>query len=64
MDLGEKLVALYPKMLRYALSLTRNKDTAKDLVMDVINKLLEKDNELGDDINVESYAMYQTREVN
>ena len=57
MDLGETLVALYPKMLRYAISLTRNKDTAEDLVMDVISKLLEKGDELGDDINVESYAI-------
>ena len=36
MDLGKTLVELYPKMLRYALSLTRNKDLAEDLVITIL----------------------------
>ena len=57
MDLGKKLVELYPKMLRYALSLTRNKDLAEDLVMDVIARLLGRADPFEDGINIEGYAI-------
>lgn len=57
MNLGNELVKAYPKLLRYALSLTRKKDLAEDLVMDVITRLLERQDRFDDDVNVESYAM-------
>ena len=57
MELGNTLVKLYPKLLRYALSLTRNKDTAEDLVMDVVTRLLERADKLEEGINIESYAI-------
>ena len=57
MDLGKKLVELYPKMLRYALSLARNKDLAEDLVMDVIARLLGRADQFEDGINIEGYAI-------
>jgi len=46
---------IYPKLLRYAISLTKRSAAAEDLVMAVITKLLESDN-LPEDINVEAYA--------
>ena len=57
MELGDTLVKLYPKLLRYALSLTRNKETAEDLVMDVVTRLLERADQFEDDMNIESYAI-------
>ena len=42
MDLGKKLVELYPKMLRYALSLTRDRNLAEDLVHDVIERIIRQ----------------------
>ena len=57
MELGNTLVKLYPKLFRYALSLTRNKDTAEDLVMDVVTRLLERADKLEEGINIESYAI-------
>ena len=57
MELGDKLVKLYPKLLRYALSLTRNKDLAEDLVMDVVTRLLERADPFNDGANIESYAI-------
>ena len=57
MELGDKLVKLYPKLLRYGLSLTRNKELAEDLVMDVITRLLERADQIDDDMNIESYAI-------
>ena len=57
MDLGKTLVNLYPKLERYAVSLTRAKDTAEDLVMDVIKSLLERQAQFDDNINVEAYAL-------
>ena len=57
MELGDKLVTLYPKLLGYALSLTRNKVLAEDLVMDVITRLLERADQFEDDMNIESYAI-------
>ena len=57
MDLGEEMVKLYPRMLRYALSLTRNKDLAEDLIMDVITRLLGRADQFGDGTNIEGYAI-------
>ena len=57
MELGDTLVKLYPKLLRYALSLTRNKESAEDLVMDVVTRLLERADQFEDDMNIESYAI-------
>lgn len=57
MNLGEEMVKLYPRMLRYALSLTRNKDLAEDLIMDVITRLLSRADQFEDDANIEGYAI-------
>lgn len=57
MDLGKTLVKLHPKMVRYALSLTRNKDLAEDLAMDVITRLLERADQFEDGTNIEGYAI-------
>ena len=56
-DLGSILVDLYPKLLRYALSQTKSKDTAEDLVMDVIKSMLERQNQFDDSVNFEAYAI-------
>ena len=57
MELGNKLVQIYPKLLRYAISLTRNRDLAEDLVMDVIERMLARADSIESHINVESYAI-------
>ena len=57
MDLGNELVKLYPKMLRYALSLTRNKELAEDLVMDVIARLLGRSDQFEEGTNIAGYAI-------
>jgi len=46
---------IYPKLLRYAVSLTKRSAAAEDLVMSVITKLLESE-DLPTDVNVEAYA--------
>ena len=56
-DLGSILVDLYPKLLRYALSQTKSKDTAEDLVMDVIKSMLERQTQFDDSVNFEAYAI-------
>lgn len=61
MELSERLIKLYPRLLRYGLSLTRDKNEAEDLVMDIITKLLEKSDELSETINLEGYAIRSLR---
>jgi RNA polymerase sigma-70 factor, ECF subfamily len=61
MDIGEQLVALYPKMERYAYSLTQNRDNAEDLVMEVITRLLKKRDAIPADVNFESYVIRSIR---
>jgi RNA polymerase sigma-70 factor (ECF subfamily) len=53
---------IYPKLLRYAMSLTKRSAAAEDLVMAVITKLLESNN-LPVDINVEAYAMRSVKNL-
>ena len=48
-------LAMYPKLLRYATSLTGQNDSGKDLVMEVITKIFEAEN-LPADLNLEAYA--------
>ena len=52
-EITEKFENLYPKVLKYAISRTRDKDSAHDLVMDVYTKILEifrETNQLPDDL--------------
>jgi RNA polymerase sigma-70 factor, ECF subfamily len=53
---------MYPKLLRYALSLTKRKAAAEDIVMEVITKLLGADN-LPVDVNIEAYAMRSVKNL-
>ena len=53
---------IYPKLLRYALSLTKRSAAAEDLVMAVITKLLESKS-VPADINVEAYAMRSVKNL-
>ena len=46
-EITEKFETLYPKVFRYAVSRTKNKDSAHDLVMDVYTRILEKFRETG-----------------
>ena len=47
-EITEKFETLYPKVFRYAVSRTKNKDSAHDLVMDVYTRILEKFRETGE----------------
>ena len=52
-EITEKFETLYPNVLKYAISRTRDKDSAHDLVMDVYTKILEifrETNQLPDDL--------------
>ena len=52
-EITEKFETLYPKVLKYAISRTRDKDSAHDLVMDVYTKILgtfRETNQLPDDL--------------
>ena len=52
-EITEKFENLYPNVLKYAISRTRDKDSAHDLVMDVYTKILEifrETNQLPDDL--------------
>ena len=52
-EITEKFETLYPNVLKYAISRTRDKDSAHDLVMDVYTKILERfreTNQLPDDL--------------
>jgi RNA polymerase sigma-70 factor, ECF subfamily len=57
MELGDELIAIYPKLNRFARSLAKDQHRAEDLVMEVITRLLERAEKLPLDINIESYAM-------
>lgn len=61
MDIAENLIAIWPKLLKYAQSLTRNRHTAEDLVMEVITKVLESKERLAHDTNIEAYAIRAVR---
>ena len=61
MDIAENLIAIWPKLLKYAQSLTRNIHTAEDLVMEVITKVLESKERLDRDTNIEAYAIRAVR---
>ena len=41
-EIAEKFETLYPKVFRYAVSRTKNKDSAHDIVMEVYTRILEK----------------------
>ena len=58
---SKTFVELWPKLRRFALSKTNDIQLAEDLVMDVITKILEKRNELPNDLNVEAYAITSIR---
>jgi RNA polymerase sigma-70 factor, ECF subfamily len=47
----------YPKFYRYAYSLTKDKSSAEDLVMDVFQKLIEREKSIPKDVNIEAYTM-------
>ena len=47
-EITEKFETLYPKVFKYALSRTKNKDSAHDIVMDVYIRILEKFRETGE----------------
>jgi len=53
---------IYPKLLKYALSLTKRQAAAEDIVMEVITKLLGADN-LSVDVNIEAYAIRSVRNL-
>ncbi len=53
---------IYPKLLRYAMSLTKRPAAAEDLVMAVITKLLESNN-VPIDVNIEAYAMRSVKNL-
>ena len=53
---------IYPKLLRYAMSLTKRSAAAEDLVMVVITKLLGSDN-VPIDVNIEAYAMRSVKNL-
>ena len=57
MDLGQALSDLYPTLVRFALSLTKAKDAAEELVMEVITNMLERQTQFDDSINIQAYAM-------
>lgn len=52
---------LWPKLLRFALSKTNNLQLAEDIVMDVIEKIWEKEDKLPEDLNIEAYAITSIR---
>jgi len=53
---------IYPKLLGYAMSLTKRSAAAEDLVMTVITKLLSLDN-APIEINIEAYAMRSVKNL-
>ena len=56
------LTNLMPKLLRFAVSLTKNKDDAHDLVMDIFSKFLERFNEKKEfPDNLEAYLIVSIR---
>lgn len=53
---------IQPKLLRYAISLTKQKATGDDLVLEVVTKILEADS-LPADLNIEAYAIRSIRNL-
>ncbi len=46
-----------PSLTRFAISLTRNRDTANDLVQDTVMRMLTRDSDAGEIDNVKSFMM-------
>jgi RNA polymerase sigma-70 factor, ECF subfamily len=56
-DIREALVELYPKLYRYALSKTRDADRAEDFVLEACKRILEREESLGERVNLVAYAI-------
>jgi len=56
-DVREELVDAYPKLLRYAVSKTRDADRAEDLVLEACKRILERDERISEEINVTAFAI-------
>jgi len=56
-DLREELVSIYPKLMRYALVRVRNKDKAEELVQDACLRVLQREQNFDDQINLIAYSI-------
>jgi len=61
LNLTNKLIKIWPKLLKYARSLTGKEHSAEDLVMEVITKILESTERIAPDTNLEAYAIRAIR---
>ena len=62
MELGQALSDLYPTLVRFALSLTKAR-CGRDLVMEVITNMLERQNKFDDSTNIQAYAMRSKEQI-
>ena len=57
MDFANILIAIWPKLMKYSRSLTKENYAAEDLVMEVVTKILESAERIDPDTNLEAYAI-------
>ena len=61
MDLGQIFEEQYPTFLRYACSLVKDEAAAKDLVMDVFERMIVRNKQLPRDIDMRAYITVSIR---
>ena len=61
MDFANILIAIWPKLMKYSRSLTKENYAAEDLVMEVVTKILESAERIDPDTNLEAYAIRAIR---
>jgi len=57
MNIREELVVIYPKLFRYALSRTRDADSAEDLVLEACTRILEREKKFEGSVNLIAYGI-------
>lgn len=57
MELREELVAVYPKLQRFAVARTRDADLGEELVLEACKRVLEREESLDPSINLVAYGI-------
>ena len=61
MDFANILIGVWPKLMKYSRSLTKENYAAEDLVMEVVTKILESAERIDPGTNLEAYAIRAIR---
>jgi len=63
MSIRGELEVIYPKLLRYAVSRTRDSDIGEDLVLEACTRILEREEKLEGQVNLIAYGITVIRNL-